>query len=489
MTAVSVSRPRRWLARRVSPRTVRTRVTVVAGCALTAAGLAGLAVLYRLQLGSADRTVQTQLRAYAAQVEQDVARGSIPRPLPGSVLDPAAQAQVLAPDGVVLAATRTLAGLPALYRLPAGSAVPVRQAAAGGVLPGELFVFGERVTAAGRPVIIITSTATSLRRQVNETFAQLLVIGMPALLALACMTIWVVVGRALRPVKRIRRAAGAITHADLSRRVPEPGTNDEIGHLARTMNDMLARLEDSAARQRRFVADASHELRTPLTAIRASLEVGLTHPEGAPWPDIARRAARQTERLEKLTAQLLLLAKSDAGQLAGRRELVDLHVTLTEMAAAIPATGIYVDVCVPPGTTVTGAPEELSRLFRNLIDNAVRYARHLVLITARAADPLAVEIIDDGPGIPAAERERVFGRFVRLDPSCGHASGSSGLGLAIAREIAATHGATIVLAEAEDGGTRAVVTLRCPEPSGQGSNRILDGKGMGSSAKRQNFYS
>ncbi len=474
MTALSVSRPRRWLARRVSPRTVRTRVTVVAGCALTAAVLPGLPVLYPLQRGSADRTVPAQRRAYAAQVEQDVARGSFPRPLPGSALDPAAQAQVLAPDGTVLAATRTLAGLPALYRLPAGSAVPVRQAVAGGVLPGELFVFGERVTADGRPVIIITSTATSLRRQVNETFAQLLVIGMPALLALACMTIWLVVGRALRPVEQIRRAAGAITHAGLSRRVPEPGTDDEIGDLARTMNDMLARLEDSAARQRRFVADASHELRTPLTAIRASLEVGLTHPEGAPWPDIARRAARQTQRLEKLTAQLLLLAKSDAGQLAGRRGQADLHAMLTEMAAAIPAPGISVHLSVPPGTTVTGSPEELSRLFRNLVDNAVRYARRRVVITARTAGPLVVEIIDDGPGIPASERERVFGRFVRLDPSRGQAGGSSGLGLAIAREIAAAHGATIVLAEAEGGGTRAVVTFGGTAKPRSVRNRDLD---------------
>jgi signal transduction histidine kinase len=441
---------------------VRTRVTVVAGLALTAAVLLGLVVLYPLQLGSADRAVQSQLRAYAAQVEQAVARGAFPRPLPGSTLDPAAQAQVLAPDGAVLAATRALAGLPALYRLPADSAVPVRQQAANGILQGELFVFGEHATAGRRPVVVITSTVTSLRRQVNETFAQLLVIGVPGLLVLACATIWLVVGRALRPVERIRRAAGAITHADLSRRVPETGTDDEIGHLARTMNDMLARLEDSAARQRRFVADASHELRTPLTAIRASLEVGLARPEGAPWPDIARRAARQSERLGKLTAQLLLLAKSDAGQLAGRRQPADLHAMLTEMTAATPAHGISVDISVPPGTSVTGNPDELSRMFGNLADNAVRYARSRVVITAEATGLLVVEVIDDGPGIPATERERVFGRFVRLDPSRGQAGGSSGLGLAIAREIAAAHGATVVLTEAEGGGTRAVVTFAGP---------------------------
>jgi signal transduction histidine kinase len=461
MTADPGARAGRWrrLADRVSPRTVRTRVTVVAGLALTAAVLLGLAAMYPLQLGSADRTVQSQLRAYATQIDQAGARGAFPRPLPGSALDPAAQAQVLDLDGGVLAATRTLAGLPALYRLLPGSAVPVRQQAADGILPRELLVFGEHATAGGRPVIIVTSTATSLRRQVNETFAQLLTIGMPGLLVLACATIWLVVGRALRPVERIRHAAGAVTHADLSRRVPEPGTDDEIGRLAGTVNDMLARLEDSAARQRRFVADASHELRTPLTAIRTSLEVGLSRPGTAPWPDIARRAARQSERLEALIAQLLLLAKSDAGRLARRRQPTDLHAVLTEMTAAIPAPGISIDISVPPGTTVTGNPDELSRMFRNLADNAVRYARGRVLITAGATDPLVVEVIDDGPGIPASERMRVFDRFVRLDPSRGHAEGSSGLGLAIAADIAAAHGADIVLTEADGGGTRAVVTF------------------------------
>src|SRR5258707_1451038 len=102
----------RRLARRVSPRTVRTRVTVVAGLALTAAVLLGLAAMYPLQLGSADRTVQSQLHAYATAIDQAGARGAFPQPLPGSALDPAAQAQVLAPDGAVLASTRTLAGLP-----------------------------------------------------------------------------------------------------------------------------------------------------------------------------------------------------------------------------------------------------------------------------------------------------------------------------------------------------------------------------------------
>ena len=284
---------------------------------------------------------------------------------------------------------------------------------------------------------------------------------MPFLLVLAGGTVWLVTGRALRPVEQIRGAVTAITSAGLSQRVPEPGTGDEIGRLARTMNDMLARLEDAAARQRRFVADASHELRSPLTAIRTGLEVGLAHPDRAPWPQIARRAVRQSQRLEQLIAELLVLAKADAQQPAARRQPVDLAALLADLrAAATPAPGISIGLSVPPGTATAGNPEDLSRMFRNLLDNAVRYARHRVLITAAAGpDGIVVEIADDGPGIPPGERERVFGRFVRLDASREQASGSAGLGLAIAREIAAAHGATIVLTEAPGGGTRAVVTV------------------------------
>jgi signal transduction histidine kinase len=453
----------RRLVRRAGPGTVRARVTAVAGLALTAAVVLGLVVMYRLQLNSADRTIQDQLRTYATQIEQSAAGGTFPRTLPPSGLNTAAQAQVLAPDGTVLSATRNLAGRPALYTLAPGTATPVRQPAADRVLPSDLSVYGERVTVGGRPVIIIATTVTYLRSQVSQTFARLLVIGVPFLLVLAGGTVWLVVGRALRPVEQIRGAVTAITSADLSQRVPEPGTDDEIGRLASTMNDMLARLEDSAARQRRFVADASHELRSPLTAIRTGLEVGLSHPDRAPWPEIARRAERQSRRLEQLIAELLVLARADAGQLAARRQPVDLAALLAGLRAATPAPGISVDLSVPPGTTTAGNPEDLSRMFRNLLDNAVRYARRRVAITVRitAAGPdgVVVEIADDGPGIPAEERERVFGRFVRLDASREHASGSAGLGLAIAREIAAAHGATIVLTDAEGGGTRAVVTM------------------------------
>jgi signal transduction histidine kinase len=451
----------RRLVRRADPGTVRARVTAMAGLALTAAVVLGLVVMYRLQLNSADSTIQGQLRTYATQIEQSAASWHRTRMLPPSVLDPTDQAQVLAPDGTVLAGyPRNLAHQPALYTLAPGSATPVRQPAADRAgLPSDLSDYGEHATVGGQPVTIITITSTYLRSQVDQTFARLLIIGVPFLLVLACGTLWLVVGRALRPVEHIRGAVTAITSADLSLRVPEPGTDDEIGRLARTMNDMLARLEDSAARQRRFVADASHELRSPLTAIRTGLEVGLSHPDRAPWPQIARRAVRQSQRLEQLIAELLVLAKADAHQLAARRQPVDLAALLADLAAT-PAPGVSIGLSVAPGTATAGNPEDLSRMFRNLLDNAVRYARRRVLITAAARpEGIVVEIADDGPGIPEEERERVFGRFVRLDASREQASGSAGLGLAIAREIATAHGATIVLTEAPGGGTRAVVTV------------------------------
>ena len=452
----------RRLVRRAEPGTVRARVTVVAGLALTAAVVLGLVVMYRLQLNSADQTIHGQLGTYATQIEQSAATWLPTGELPPSDLGQTAQAQVLAPDGTVLAATRNWAGRPALYlyTLPPGSTTPVRTPAGDRMLPDDLSEYGEHATVGGRPVAIITTARTYLQSQVEQTFAWLLAIGVPVLLVLACGTVWLVTGHALRPVEQIRAAVTAVTSADLSQRVPEPGTDDEIGRLARTMNDMLARLDDAAARQRRFVADASHELRSPLTAIRTGLEVGLSHPDRAPWPQIAHRAVRQSQRLEDLIAELLVLAKADAYQLAARRQPVDLAALLADLAAATPAPGISIGLSVPPGTATTGNPADLSRMFRNLLDNAIRYARHRVLITAAARpEGIVVEIADDGPGIPEEERERVFGRFVRLDASREQASGSAGLGLAIAREIATAHGATIVLTEAPGGGTRAVVTV------------------------------
>ena len=296
-----------------------------------------------------------------------------------STLDANAEAQVTAADGTVLAATRTLAGMPAVYTLPAGSTTPVRQKAADGVIPTEIRVVGLRATVGGQPVTIITGTSTDLLKQVNAEFIRHLLLGLPVILILAAGIVWLVVGRALRPVEKIRHAVTDITSADLSQRVPEPSTSDEIGNLAHTMNDMLARLEAAASKQRRFVADASHELRSPLAAIRTTLEVGLAHPDRAPWPVIAERAAQQSARLEDLIQQLLLLAKADEHLLAANEQLVDVTHLLREIRSTVTVQHIHLSIDANPDRTGPGQcrpPAQAAPQRRGQRDPLRRQPRH-----------------------------------------------------------------------------------------------------------------
>src|SRR5882724_850477 len=226
-----------------------------------------------------------------------------------------------------------------------------------------------------------------------------------------------------------------------------------IGHLAKTMNEMLDRLDNAARRQRRFVADASHELRSPLAAIRTTLEVGLAHPDRAPWPSIAELAAQQSNRLEDLIQQLLLLAKADEHRLGQHQAQIHIATLLHDVGTTTQTQHIDLDLDVPADAIAMGNADQLSRLFRNLIDNAVRYAATTVRVTATVTGQrVVVEVTDDGPGIPVADRDRIFDRFVRLDGSRDRNSGTTGLGLAIACEIATAHHGGINVTDVHTGG-------------------------------------
>ncbi|RCG31400.1 HAMP domain-containing protein [Sphaerisporangium album] len=441
-------------------RSLRTRVTISASLITAAAITGGVVLLYLLQMHAVRQTVDGQLRTYAAQIAQASPTGNWPRPLPRSSLDPAAEAQVIAADGTVLTSTRGLAGVPATFALPAGSTRPVRLKGADGVIPDDVGVFALREIVNGQPVTIVAGTPTGLLRSINTEFTYRLIAGFPITLALAAAAVWTLVGRALAPVEQIRRAVTDITSADLSRRVPEPGTIDEIGHLAETMNEMLARLEDSALRQRRFVADASHELRSPLATLRTTLDVALAHPDRAPWPAVATRAAGQTARLERLIQDLLRLAKADEHPQVGHRQTLDAADLLRDVVGATPARGLTVDLHLADGVFLHGDRADLGRLVRNLLDNAVRYAASTVTVTLAATPGTArIHVLDDGPGVPAADRERVFDRFVRLDASRDRASGNSGLGLAIAREIASAHQGWVWAADPPKSGAHLIIEL------------------------------
>jgi signal transduction histidine kinase len=328
------------------------------------------------------------------------------------------------------------------------------------VMPDDVGVAAIRQTVNGRPVTIVAGTPTGILSAIDSEFTVHLIMGFPVILAIAAAAVWIVVGRALGPVEQIRHAVTDITSADLSRRVPEPGTADEIGHLAETMNQMLARLEDSVLRQRRFVADASHELRSPLAALRTTLDVALAHSDRAPWPTVATRAADQTARLERLIRDLLRLAKADEHTLVGHRQTVHVGDLVRDVVGTAPARPLTIDIDLAENVCLYGNRADLGRLVRNVLDNAVRYARDRVTVTVAATpDIVRIHVLDDGPGIPAGDRERVFDRFVRLDASRDRASGSSGLGLAIAREIASAHEGRVWVADTPEPGAHVVIEL------------------------------
>jgi signal transduction histidine kinase len=286
-----------------------------------------------------------------------------------------------------------------------------------------------------------------------ETLRAVLLPGVPALLLLVAGLTWLVVGRALAPVSAIRRELADITATDLHRRVPVPRARDEVTLLAETTNRTLDRLEHAVGRHRRFVADAAHELRSPLAVLRTRLEV-------APAQPLTAEALADVERIQRLTTDLLLLARLDAGEPPEHAE-VDLgQVAAEEATRARPRTDVRVALRIGPGIVVRGSAEQLRRLVANLVDNAVRHAAGTVVVRLRQCDDEAVlEVEDDGPGIPAEHHNAVFDRFTRLDEARARDAGGSGLGLAIAREIAVHHGGALAVAGGPPG---ALLRTRIP---------------------------
>ncbi|GAA2244838.1 two-component sensor histidine kinase [Streptomyces ruber] len=311
----------------------------------------------------------------------------------------------------------------------------------------------------GVPLTVYAGAPLSAEQSAVGTAQTAMLIGLPALLLTVSGATYVVTRRALRPVEGIRAEMAAITASeDLSRRVPEPATHDEIARLARTTNETLAALESSVERQRRFVADASHELRSPIASLRTQLEVGAAHPE---LLDV-EGAVEDTVRLQRLAADLLLLARLDAGERPqdARFDLAELVREETEGRDGVRLDGVT-------SVTVTGSRGQLARVLANLLDNARRHARERIDVALRAEGEWAVlEVADDGSGVPADQRERIFERFVRLDEARSRDDGGAGLGLAIARDVAAGHGGTLTVREAPRGGALFVLRLPLGRPPG-----------------------
>ena len=232
------------------------------------------------------------------------------------------------------------------------------------------------------------------------------------------------------------------------------------------MNHMLARLEDAAARNRRFLADASHELRSPLAGIRSQLEVDLAHPDRADWQTTERDLLDETLHMQRLVDDLLTLAALDEPSTPSRHALLDLdELVLTEVRRLRTRGKVTIDARGVRAVQTTGDAASLGRAIRNLLDNAERHAAQTVTVSLAQNDSgFRIVVRDDGLGVPVADRERIFQRFARADESRSRDGGGRGLGLAIARDIAAAHEGTLGLEDSAAGVTFVISLPRVRQP-------------------------
>ena len=442
---------------------LRLRLTLLTSgllcVALVAGALALTTVLSRSRTAALDVIVVDRARTVAALALDD----RLPPTLP--ITEPGEAVQLLDAEGrVITSSPNTSRTLPLL---PAGDLAVLRV----GSDPAEPRVTTAEVTAysdparvaviatdhLGEPVTVVAAVPLKEVRGLLQALRIALVVVVPLLTALLAGAIWLVLGRALHPVEQLRRAAAQVARTGGPGSLPVPATQDELGALATTLNEMLDRLEVAAAGQRRFVADAAHELRSPLASLRAGLEVAIAHPGATTDAGLAAELAPEVLRMGALVDDLLLLAR--VGSAPVSRTDVDLaRVAREAVRAAVPDR---VAVTVTGVGRAHGDEAALTRVVRNLVENAARHATDRVEVTV---SPGAVTVADDGAGIAEADRARVFERFVRLDEARERESGGSGLGLAIAREIARAHGGDVELGSGPLGGLTAVLRLPETEP-------------------------
>lgn len=326
---------------------------------------------------------------------------------------------------------------------------------------GESFVVVARGTdSPDGEMVVLAAQSLETVQESTSVVSELLLIGYPLVLLVVAMTSYWLAGRALAPVEAIRTRVATIDGADeLSARVPVPGGNDEIARLATTMNSMLSRLQAGSNAQRRFVGDASHELRSPLAAIRAAHEIQSLHPHAADWPVVSAEVLHELDRVDRLVADMLLLALSDEHGLPLHVGDVDLDDLVHAEAARLRRTSSLTVTVSGPPLRVTGDEHHIARALRNLTENAAHHARSTIGLQLRELPHTAeIEVTDDGHGIAEDHQERVFERFVRLDESRAREHGGAGLGLPIARDIARAHGGDLRLADSATG-SRFVLTL------------------------------
>jgi signal transduction histidine kinase len=319
----------------------------------------------------------------------------------------------------------------------------------------------------GNVEVIVATPTDGIDRTVDRVRAALW-FAVPLTMLLTGFATWLLAGRALRPVRHITERTSQIRSSTLHDRVPVPAGHDEISGLATEMNTMLDRVQREDTRRRQFVADASHELRSPIAAIRTQAEAALAAPAAIDTADLAAGVLAEAERMGILVDDLLSLARHDEA-LAPPGKIVDLDDVVLDEARR--PRRVPVDTRKVSAGRVRCRPDELARVVTHLLDNAARHAETTVavsLITTSTTttatgghdhDVVRLTVDDDGPGVPAEDRERVFERFVRLDDARERDRGGAGLGLAVVATVARSCGGEVSITDSDLGGARFVLTL------------------------------
>jgi two-component system OmpR family sensor kinase len=390
-------------------------------------------------------------------------------------------AQILTPSRAIFDAS------PGLRRVPLLTAGQLRTAQR-----ATVSIQRTRTTAAGEPmrllavpvraqdralVVVVGASLADRDQALADLGALLLMVGAGALL-LASLAGYGLASAALRPVESMRRRAASISSDRLHERLPLGRTPDELHRLGATLNDMLGRLQAGMERQRAFTAEASHELRTPLTMLKTELELmARDRPTGEQLAGSVAAAVQEADRLAGLIDDLLVLARSDVDQLALRPEEIDIATLLTAVKDRHEPPGRHaIAVVASEGLVVRADRDRLRQALGNLVDNALRYGHAPITLSALARGGLVeLHVRDAGAGVPPSFVATAFDRFTRADH--GRGEGGAGLGLAIVRAIARSHGGEADIANGPDGGADVWISLPVAVPDA--CRRPLSGRVQG----------
>ena len=426
-------------------RTTLTAVVLVA-LVLGAGAWVLLTTLDRQLVAATDRASRTTADDLVAMVQTD----RLPDVL--TQVGDDGVAQVFTADGAVLAASANITGRGPITQ-PAGPAA--RQRTFDGPDDQETETYRAWVVPGASPggdVTVVVGSSLEAAHEASRRLRTLLLLGVPLAVLLLGAVVWVLVGRALGRLDRIRAEVDAIGPQQLDRRLVVTGPRDEVRRLAATMNRMLDRVESAVTRQRQLVADVSHDLQSPLATQRLSLEVALREPGAVDADELRSGVLGPAQAMERLVDDLLVLAAADEHAPAAMSS-VDLDsLVLEEAERARGHSRVSIDTARVSAGPIRANPSEIRRAVRNLVDNAVAYASSGVeLAVVTTGHEVVLDVLDDGPGVPVEERERIFDRFHRGDRSRSAGVSGSGLGLSIARTAAERAGGRLDLVEGSEG--------------------------------------